>query len=45
MELVADLNRTENVTIIMVTHDPEASQFARRTVRMRDGLIISDEVN
>ncbi|TFG12967.1 ABC transporter ATP-binding protein [Candidatus Thorarchaeota archaeon] len=45
MELVADLNSKENVTIIMVTHDPEASQFARRTVRMRDGLIISDEVN
>ncbi len=45
MELVADLNSKENVTIIMVTHDPEASKFARRTVRMRDGLIISDEVN
>ena len=45
MELVADLNSKENVTIIMVTHDPEASRFARRTVRMRDGLIISDEVN
>src|SRR5262245_13999422 len=32
-------------TIIMVTHENDIAAWARRVVRMRDGLIESDEVN
>nr|WP_223177294.1 ABC transporter ATP-binding protein [Sphingobium jiangsuense] len=39
MELLADLNRTSGVTILMVTHEPEMARFARTIVHFRDGLI------
>jgi putative ABC transport system ATP-binding protein len=31
-------------TVVIITHEEEVAQFARRVVRMRDGLIESDEV-
>ncbi len=34
-----DLCKEEGVTVIMVTHDPIAADFADRIVRMRDGRI------
>jgi putative ABC transport system ATP-binding protein len=30
--------------IVMVTHDPEASGFAGRTVTLADGVVLSDRV-
>lgn len=38
MELLGDLNQ-EGMTIIIVTHDPMAAEFAQKTVQMRDGKI------
>ena len=32
-------------TIIMVTHEEDIARFAHRVVRLRDGLVESDEVN
>ena len=37
-----DLN-VRGITLILVTHDPEVSERARRVVHLRDGLIVSDE--
>jgi putative ABC transport system ATP-binding protein len=31
-------------TIVMVTHDPEIARHARRTIRLKDGLVVADEV-
>jgi len=42
MNLFRNLNN-EGVTIILVTHEKEIAQEARRIIRMRDGKIISDE--
>jgi putative ABC transport system ATP-binding protein len=42
MQLLTELN-ARGKTIIMVTHETEIAAWARRTVRMRDGLIESDE--
>jgi putative ABC transport system ATP-binding protein len=42
MTLFRNLNN-EGVTIILVTHEKEIAQEARRIIRMRDGKIISDE--
>jgi len=41
LQLIDDLNATGK-TIIMVTHEEEVAQRARRIVRLRDGLIQSD---
>ena len=42
MALFQDLGRT-GITIVLVTHEPDISQYAARVVVMRDGLIQSDE--
>ncbi|PHS29205.1 MAG: macrolide ABC transporter ATP-binding protein [Robiginitomaculum sp.] len=42
MELLVKLNAT-GITIILVTHEPEVAEFARRRIHFRDGLIESDE--
>lgn len=39
MEILADLNKMQNKTIVMVTHDMEYFKFAKRAVRMLDGSI------
>lgn len=43
MALFADLN-ARGRTIIMVTHDEEVARHAKRTIRLRDGLVVSDDV-
>ncbi|MBE5884642.1 MAG: ATP-binding cassette domain-containing protein [Lachnospiraceae bacterium] len=43
MELLADLNKKEHVTIIMVTHDEKLANQANRKITMLDGKIVSDE--
>jgi putative ABC transport system ATP-binding protein len=39
LKLLEDLNKRLGQTILMITHNPEAAQFAHRTVLMRDGKI------
>ena len=45
MELLAELNRERGQTFVLVTHDASVAARAHRLVRMRDGLIESDEHN
>jgi ABC-type lipoprotein export system ATPase subunit len=42
MTLLEELNRQIGVTIILATHSEEAARFAKRVMRMRDGLVASD---
>jgi len=44
MNLFDDLNRAGR-TIIMVTHEEEIAGHARRILRMRDGVVVSDTPN
>jgi putative ABC transport system ATP-binding protein len=44
MEMLSELNQAGK-TIVMVTHETDIAAWARRMVRMRDGLIESDERN
>jgi putative ABC transport system ATP-binding protein len=43
MKIIQDLNIKEKRTIILVTHEKYTAEHAERIVRMRDGLIESDE--
>jgi putative ABC transport system ATP-binding protein len=45
LNLIKRLNKEENVTIIMVTHDQHLAREAKRTVQMLDGIISGDTVN
>ena len=38
--LIRDLNERTGQTILMITHDPEAAAYAKRTVHIRDGRIV-----
>ena len=39
MELLTDLNRTNGITVLMVTHEPDMAAFARTVVHFKDGLV------
>ena len=43
MDLLRQLNGEEGQTIVLVTHDPSIGAAAHRLVRMRDGMLDSDE--
>ena len=43
MDLLQQLNREQNQTFVLVTHDQGIAQRTRRIIRMQDGQIISDE--
>jgi putative ABC transport system ATP-binding protein len=42
LELLDELNH-QNKTIIMVTHEPDVGERARRVTRLKDGMVQSDE--
>ncbi len=44
MELFRELNENHGVTFIIATHDERVMRHARRLVRMRDGKVVSDEL-
>jgi len=43
MNIVQDLNLSNGITIILVTHESEIARYAKRKVQFRDGKIISDQ--
>ncbi|WP_265459176.1 ABC transporter ATP-binding protein [Enterococcus sp. HY326] len=43
MNLFVDLNKQEQSTIILVTHDPELVPYCDRLISIRDGAIIEDK--
>lgn len=44
MEIFEDLN-DQGHTIVMITHEPEIAQYAKRIIQIRDGKIIGDIQN
>jgi putative ABC transport system ATP-binding protein len=45
LELLLELNRVEGTTLVLVTHDAVLAGYADRRIVLRDGLIVSDEMN
>lgn len=42
MNLLQALNRSQNKTIVMVTHDPKAAEYASRELHLDKGLLTND---
>jgi putative ABC transport system ATP-binding protein len=42
LEVFQDLNRSQGITVLLVTHEPDIATFARRVITFRDGHVISD---
>ena len=45
MRIFRELNDTQGITIMLVTHEPDIALNAKRIVTFRDGLIVSDHIN
>ncbi len=43
IELLESLNRDAGTTIVLVTHDTSLAERTQRIIRLRDGLVTSDE--
>ncbi len=43
LDLLIDMNRRENTTLVLVTHDRELASHADRIITLKDGHIVSDE--
>jgi putative ABC transport system ATP-binding protein len=43
MKLLTELNQEQARTIVLITHERDIAAFAKRTVELRDGLILTDE--
>lgn len=44
-DLMADLHKQHRVTLVLVTHDHNLADMAERQIVLRDGRILSDEIN
>ena len=45
MDLLTGLFRSSGTTFLLVSHDPDMSQYTDRTIHLLDGKIISEETN
>jgi len=43
LELLLELNRREQTTLVLVTHDPALAERVTRRIHLKDGRIVSDE--
>jgi len=44
LDLLLQLNREENTTLILVTHDRRLAEYADRIIALHDGRVLSDEL-
>ena len=44
MEIFQRLNREQHITLVLVTHEPDISQYAKRAIIFKDGKISRDVV-
>ena len=45
LEILQELNTVDKKTVIMVTHNPEHLFYADRIIHMKDGKVVTEEIN
>jgi putative ABC transport system ATP-binding protein len=43
MAIFQRLNRDQDISIIVVTHEPDIAQYGERIITFKDGRIVSDQ--
>ena len=43
MAIFQRLNRTQNISIVIVTHEPDIAHYAQRIITFKDGHVLSDD--
>jgi macrolide transport system ATP-binding/permease protein len=43
MSTLSDLHTEQNITLIMITHDPNIARYCQRIVHIQDGQIVNEE--
>ncbi len=43
MDILQRLNRERHITIVLITHEHDIAEYARRVVTVRDGHVLSDQ--
>jgi putative ABC transport system ATP-binding protein len=43
MQLFQQLNQSRGITVVLVTHEHDIAEYARRVIVMRDGRIVQDK--
>ena len=45
MDIFQRLNQEHGITVILITHERDISEYGHRIIRFRDGLVVSDQTN
>lgn len=45
MQLFKNINKEFHTTIVQVTHSKESSLYGNRTINLKDGIIVSEDIN
>ncbi len=43
MSILTNLHKEQNITLVMITHDPNIAHYCQRIVHLEDGLVIKEE--
>jgi len=43
MAIFQRLNRESGISIVIVTHEPDIAEYAKRIIRFKDGQVVSDK--
>ena len=43
MEILSELNQTDGMTVVLVTHEPDMARYAHRHLLFRDGCLVGDD--
>ena len=45
LKIILELNTSQNLSVILVTHEPEIARLANRSINIVDGAIVEDRIN
>jgi putative ABC transport system ATP-binding protein len=43
MNMLTELHKEQNITLVMITHDPNTAHYCQRIVHLEDGLVLREE--